>query len=195
MNYAFTKASLDYFKNKFSAKDMSEKLNNILIRNKDQVNRMNLNLIDTHDTFRFFTEIKKSKDKLLAAIALMTIYLGVPCLYYGTEICMEGSYDPDSRRTFEWDKIEENEYFIEKIKKIFSIKAYKSIKEGDIKIENKGQFLSVKRFYQDEEIELLINLGKDCEMPNINGRVLLSNNLEKNILRTNSYVILLNGGK
>ena len=59
MNYAFTKACLDYFaKGVFSAKDMADKLNSNLMRNTEQVNRMMLNLLDSHDTHRFFTEVK-----------------------------------------------------------------------------------------------------------------------------------------
>ncbi len=89
MNYAFTKASLDCFAfDRFKAKDLVERLNHILMRNQTQVNQMNLNLLDSHDTHRIFTQVGNSKDKVLAALALMFIFPGVPCIYYGTEICL-----------------------------------------------------------------------------------------------------------
>ena len=54
MNYAFTKACLDYFARKtFDAKQMAEKLSSNLMRNMEPVNRMMLNLLDSHDTHRF----------------------------------------------------------------------------------------------------------------------------------------------
>ena len=50
MNYAFTKACLDFYAfDKFSPKQMSDKLNEILMRNTDTVNLMMLNLLDSHD--------------------------------------------------------------------------------------------------------------------------------------------------
>ncbi|WP_248406232.1 hypothetical protein [Butyrivibrio fibrisolvens] len=45
MNYAFTKACLDYFAyNKLDATKTAQKLNDILMRNTDTVNDMMLNL-------------------------------------------------------------------------------------------------------------------------------------------------------
>lgn len=64
---------------------------------------MNLNLLDSHDTHRFLTQVNGSKDKLLAGLALLVTFMGIPCIYYGTELAMEGGYDPDSRRSFNWD--------------------------------------------------------------------------------------------
>ena len=58
MNYSFTKACLDYFaREKFDAKAMAEKLNANLMHNLEQVNVMMLNLLDSHDTHRFFSEV------------------------------------------------------------------------------------------------------------------------------------------
>ena len=82
MNYAFTKASLDYFaKGVFSAKQMAEKLSSNLMRNTEPVNCMMLNLLDSHDTHRFYTEVNRDKAKVLAAIALEMIFPGAPCIY------------------------------------------------------------------------------------------------------------------
>lgn len=54
MNYAFTKACLDYFAaGAANAEQTAWKLNDILARNTDTVNSMMLNLLDSHDTHRF----------------------------------------------------------------------------------------------------------------------------------------------
>jgi glycosidase len=105
MNYAFTKACLDYFVNKaIDADGMAGRLCKLLMRNTDMVNAMMVNLLDSHDTHRFLTLAEGNTDTLLAALALMFMYTGVPQIYYGTEIFMEGGYDPDCRRTFDWSK-------------------------------------------------------------------------------------------
>lgn len=135
MNYAFTKASLDYFASGiFDAGEFAEKLNQILMRNKTQVNRMMMNLLDSHDTHRFYTEVGKDRNKLLAAIAVMTVFTGAPCIYYGTEICTEGGYDPDSRRTFDWEKAGREQEFQDKIKEILLLKHSRALQDGEISI-------------------------------------------------------------
>lgn len=105
MNYAFTKACLDFFVLKSAdAKAFAEKLNALLMRNTDTVNCMMLNLLDSHDTHRFLTEAGGDVKKLESALAVLYLFVGVPCIYYGTEIGMEGGYDPDCRRTMDWEK-------------------------------------------------------------------------------------------
>ena len=45
--------------------------------------------------------------------ALLTLLFTMPgsvCIYYGTEIAMEGGYDPDCRRCMPWNEIERGDY-------------------------------------------------------------------------------------
>ena len=35
---------------------------------------------------------------------------GSPCIYYGTEIAIEGGADPDCRRCMPWDQIEQGNF-------------------------------------------------------------------------------------
>lgn len=164
MNYAFTKSCLDYFaRGNFNAIQMAEKLNANLMRNTEQVNRMMLNLLDSHDTHRFFTEVKRDKDRLLAAVALTMIFPGAPCIYYGTEICLEGGYDPDSRRGFCWDETKWDKAVRAKIKELTHLRVNPVIAEGAVKIYEKDQMLVIKREYDEKSILLLINMTEDTQ--------------------------------
>ena len=108
MNYAFTKACLDAFAfGTLDASGFAEKLNELLMRNTDTVNGMMLNLLDSHDTHRFLTQVGGDIQKLGCALAVLYLFVGAPCIYYGTEIGMEGGYDPDCRRTMDWARAEE----------------------------------------------------------------------------------------
>ncbi|MFH1843316.1 MAG: alpha-amylase family glycosyl hydrolase [bacterium] len=60
-----------------------------------------MNLIDSHDTIRFLTTTKDVRRLMLAAMFSMC-YVGMPTIWYGDEIGMEGGKDPDCRRPFEW---------------------------------------------------------------------------------------------
>ena len=71
-----------------------------------QITQAQLNLLDSHDTARFIHQAGGDWDALrLSLLCLMTLP-GAPCIYYGTEIGMEGCEDPDCRRAFPWDKPE-----------------------------------------------------------------------------------------
>ncbi len=56
--------------------------------------------IGNHDTTRFFTETDDSAPKLKLALGLVTTLRGMPQIYSGDEIGMDGGGDPDNRRDF-----------------------------------------------------------------------------------------------
>ncbi len=61
-----------------------------------------MNLIDSHDTIRYLTTTKDVKRLMLAALFQMS-YVGMPHIWYGNEVGMEGGKDPDCRRPFDWN--------------------------------------------------------------------------------------------
>lgn len=159
MNYAFTKATLDFFAfGTSNVKAYSEKLNELLMRNTDIVNYMMLNLLDSHDTHRFYTRVEKSKTKLLAAIAVMIFYIGTPCLYYGTEIPLEGEYDPDCRRTMDWNKAYEKNDFNFEFRKLLKLRENsKALKYGSAMIRYEKYYLIIEREYDNETLQLIVD--------------------------------------
>jgi glycosidase len=67
-----------------------------------------LNALSTHDTPRFLTTMGRDVRRWrLGMLALLTAE-GVPQLYYGDEVGMEGGEDPDCRRPMEWDPARQN---------------------------------------------------------------------------------------
>lgn len=192
MNYAFTKTCLDYFaRNRFSAKETAEKLNNILMRNMEQVNYMMLNLLDSHDTHRFFTEASCNKEKLVAAFALAVIFPGATCMYYGTEIATEGGYDPDSRRCFDWNKDNWDISLMDSIKNLIHLKrTEKILGYGDVSISSKNDLLIVKRTYMEHSITLSINMSQNyVDLDLDNAKQLIIGNVNDGKLSPMGYCI------
>lgn len=60
------------------------------------------NQLDSHDTARFLTLLKGDKQKMKLALSWLFCWIGVPCLYYGDEIGLEGENDPFCRAPFPW---------------------------------------------------------------------------------------------
>lgn len=58
----------------------------------------------SHDTMRFLTICGGSTAKVKLGLALLMTYPGVPCVYYGDEIGLDGGKDPDNRRPMPWDE-------------------------------------------------------------------------------------------
>ena len=156
MNYSFTKACLDYFAfGKYSAKQFCDRLSEILMRNTDQVNEMMLNLLDSHDTERFLTNAGENKSKLKCALAVMFFFVGMPCIYYGTEIGMSGGYDPDSRRTFDWNENHWDKDLFQTIKELIQLRKEKI--KGKLRMFTEGEIFVIER----EKIFLAVNNTKD----------------------------------
>jgi alpha-glucosidase len=61
------------------------------------------NLLSSHDVSRFLTRVGGDVDAFLAAHHALFAYVGVPCVYYGDEVGLEGGEDPDNRRPMPWD--------------------------------------------------------------------------------------------
>ena len=80
-----------------------------------QTNNVLFNLLDSHDTNRLIDKVKDI-DIFYQQLALLFTMPGSPCIYYGTEFAMEGSYDPDCRRCMPWEEIASG-MFAEKIEK------------------------------------------------------------------------------
>ncbi len=64
-----------------------------------------LNQLDSHDTTRFLTMLKGDEQKMRMAAVMLLTFVGTPCLYYGTEVGLEGELDPDNRRCFPWERV------------------------------------------------------------------------------------------
>ena len=189
MNYAFTNTALDYFKEEIDAEKASDDLNMVMMRNKDAANRMMLNFLDTHDTPRFITEIKGDRDKFLAALAMSTVYMGANSIYYGTEIALEGGKDPDCRRAFPWERLDQEKSFTEKIKEILGVKNHHAIKNGSIEIYSKKNILRIERFDRKNKLNLAINLGDEKDFILEENSIIFANNYQNKRLGKNSFVI------
>ena len=60
-------------------------------------------ILDSHDTARFRTVVLGDRNAHLAAMTMLLTYPGVPSIFAGDEIGVEGSWGEDSRRTINWE--------------------------------------------------------------------------------------------
>lgn len=190
MNYAFTKACLDYYVyDTFNARQFAWKLSSLLMRNTRQVNGMMMNLLDSHDTDRFYTSVGRNKDRLLSAIAVMVMFVGAPCLYYGTEILLEGGYDPDNRRCFDWEEAHWDMGCMEKIKRLLTLRREKIVQTGEIRMYSEGELFVLRRFCGAGELVLYSNQTRETRPLGERGELLVENGYGEGQLAADGFVI------
>lgn len=159
MNYGVTKAFLDFFAREIiDEKGFAEALNAQLMRYTDTTNNMMFNLLDCHDTHRFYSEVGCDARKLMCALLTLVFLPGSINLYYGTEILTEGGYDPDSRRTFDFEKLNNSE--IKGIKGevayILKLKNQPAIAHGSIRIWSGDGYVTIERKCEEQTLTLKI---------------------------------------
>lgn len=80
-------------------------------------------LLDSHDTARMRTVVLGDKSSHLSAMAMMLTYPGVPSIFAGDEIGLEGAWGEDSRRTINWsDRSGWDHEFLGEVKKLVGIR-------------------------------------------------------------------------
>ena len=105
MNYPFLQSVGNFFLDESTcAKDFEYWINYCYSLYNKQANKVIFNLLDSHDIDRLLTR-SKSYDKFLQQLAVLFTMPGSPCIYYGTELGLEGENDPYNRLPMPWDKV------------------------------------------------------------------------------------------
>lgn len=113
--------------------------------------------IDNHDVSRFISMAGSNKEqKLQQALMFEMTYTGIPVIYYGTEIAMEGSEDPTNRKFMEWEK---ESPVTDYIKKLIAIrKENEAFTKGNIQVTAaKDYFLAYERVSENSGALVVFN--------------------------------------
>ena len=173
MNYQFLGVVCGYILRIKNAQGTAEALDGLLMRYKDGHSKMMMNNLSSHDVQRFYTLTRKDKDLSLMGYAIMMFNWGLPHIYYGEEIFMEGGGDPDNRRGMEWDSKNFSCYQHELFKSLIRLRKRDILKKGDIRISYDRGLLFITRYYQGQTLVLVCNMEENGNR--VKGNVILSN--------------------
>lgn len=123
-----------------------------------------LNQLDSHDTARFM-ELVKTQPKLFnLAATLLFSYVGTPCIYYGTELGMQGSHDPDNRRCMPWERVESSPY-LPMFQKLITLRTHSlALQKGDyIPLYQDDDSFVFARQYQGDVVLCGFNLSESTK--------------------------------
>jgi alpha-glucosidase len=79
-------------------------------------------LLDSHDTARFRNVVGTDPMRHIAGMGLLLTYPGVPSIYAGDELGLEGQWGEDGRRTIDWSRQSWDHDFLSEVKKLIKIR-------------------------------------------------------------------------
>lgn len=118
MNYTFAWSSVSFFGREtllpgfeldayptdpLEAEAFASIIERMLNRNSWQVNLVQLNLLDSHDTARVLHVVQDDISALKLCVLFQMTMPGAPCVYYGSEVGLSGGKDPECRESYPWD--------------------------------------------------------------------------------------------
>ncbi len=160
MNYVLSRAIWNRFAdNTIDDTRFDELVNKSLILYPKRTQDVLWNFLGSHDTARFRTRAGGSVHMLKAAAFFMLTCPGVPIIYYGDELGMEGGEDPDCRRPMRWDDAAGNKT-LEHFKRLTALRrSSKALRTGEFRsLEPNGDGLyAYLRIAEDERALVVVN--------------------------------------
>ena len=121
-----------------------------------------MNFMGSHDTERIATVLGGEPDLGDEnSVLLLASLPGVPCIFYGDEIAMEGYHDPFNRRPFpSYGFNDEYSCLFAKINKLRSEEPLFKAIELKVRVEREG-VVSILRRASDEHLVILANMSEN----------------------------------
>jgi alpha-glucosidase len=79
-------------------------------------------LLDSHDTARFRNVVGANSKLHLSGMGLLLTYPGVPSIFAGDEIGIQGAWGEDARRTIDWSGANWDHDFFNEVQKLVRIR-------------------------------------------------------------------------
>lgn len=175
MNYPFYDAALDLIvREELRPSAFWGKLNFVKGNLNKALEGYLWNFIDTHDTARFLHSAGGDKRKQKLAAALQLLLPGMPMIYYGDEVGMEGGPDPDCRRGMLWEEGRQEKDCLAYYRRLIRIRhEYPVLTKGILAVQyaddNRGT-LYLERKLEEQYMILIFHVRKgNVELPGLEG--------------------------
>ncbi len=182
MNYPFRNAIMEYVLQNDNGTGLAQTVMTVAENYPREVVLALMNILSTHDTARILSLLspepvpadKQSRagfqmsehamagalTRLRVAAFLQFVLPGMPCIYYGDEIGMQGFGDPFSRGFFRWDLVEGNPIRAFFVRLATMRNEQEPLLYGDVSLTSDGcGRVTVERRYGDGFCRATVNMG------------------------------------
>ncbi|HCB2573331.1 maltodextrin glucosidase [Citrobacter freundii] len=124
------------------------------------------NQLDSHDTARFKSLLGKDVARLPLAVVWLFTWPGVPCIYYGDEVGLDGNNDPFCRKPFPWQPEKQDANLLALYQRLAKLR-YQSqaLRHGGCQvIYAEDNVVVFVRGLNRQRVLVAINRGQACEV-------------------------------
>ncbi|WP_010916473.1 glycoside hydrolase family 13 protein [Thermoplasma volcanium] len=175
-NYYLRNAIIKFVREEINITEFYNMIQNMIISYGPLIQQNVMNILDSHDTERILRAFKGNKKKVKLAYSILFMFDGFATIYYGDEVGLDGGRDPDDRRCFPWDNMDED--MLQFLKKLGEIRRmYHTGSAGIITVEETQECKYITRLSGESIIKVAI-----AKKPvTLEGEIILSSCGEKTI--------------
>jgi len=144
----------------FTASDFIEQCKRVLCKIPYQLLHIQYNLINSHDVHRFYTLPGVTQEQHKAVSALLFCLTGIPSIYYGDEIELEGHTKSNEgcRYPFVWDPDPRSVEMYSNYQVLCSLRHnHESLKSGGFDLSENNECIRLLRIHPKDSLLLIIN--------------------------------------
>ena len=163
MNYDFRKHCCAFFAEKrIDAAEFSGRITDMLMRYRLQMLPAQLNLLDSHDVSRFLSLCGGDTASYRLAILFMMCFVGLPTIFYGDELGVQGMQEEEYRAPMPWKG--GDLALLGFFRKAIAMRhALSPLREGSFQMlsaEGGSRVIRFRRYTGTESVTVSINAGK-----------------------------------
>uniref|UniRef100_UPI0028AFF904 maltodextrin glucosidase n=1 Tax=Atlantibacter sp. TaxID=1903473 RepID=UPI0028AFF904 len=124
------------------------------------------NQLDSHDTARFKTLLGKDVARLPLGVVWLFCWPGVPCIYYGDEVGLDGNNDPFCRKPYPWDAEKQDRDLFALYQRLARLrKQRRALRYGGCNVlYAKGDVVVFMRLWRQQKVLIAINRGEETRI-------------------------------
>lgn len=167
--YIFNIGDYHKYLRAINAEEFADRIDALLALYAPEINAVQFNLLDSHDTPRFITTARGDLSALKLGWLFLFTYVGAPCIYYGDEIGLAGGPDPACRAAFKWNKEVQNIELYGYAKLLISLRhAHPALRHGSfLRLYAKDNVFAFARSTDAETLVVAINAGTDTALADL----------------------------
>lgn len=195
MNYDFRKHCNLFFAEKtIDAADFSGRITDMLMRYRVQMVPAQLNLLDSHDVSRFLSLCRGDTEPYQLALLFMMTFVGMPTIFYGDELGVQGIAEEEYRQPMPWNKGNTTlQAFFRKA--VAMRQQLVALRRGDFRMlsaERGSGLIVFRRKTSDQSVTVCINCGNAAaQFLQISGKPFWTKGLEGDRLAPWGFAIFV----